>query len=65
MDVIRTFADFYEISTDELIYDVDSKPSLKQGPKSKLERQFEQLRKLPAAKQKLISEMLDGIIKQS
>lgn len=36
----------------------------KRGPKSKLELQIEQIHKLPRAKQKFVSEMLETIIQQ-
>lgn len=36
----------------------------KRGPKSKLEQQIEQVRKLPRSKQKFISEMLETMIQQ-
>ena len=36
----------------------------KRGPKSKLEQQIEQVKKLPRSKQKFIEEMLDTLIRQ-
>ena len=39
--------------------------SLKPGPISKLEKQLEDLRKLPASKQKLISDMIGTLAKAS
>ena len=36
----------------------------KRGPKSKLELQMEEVQKLPRAKQKFISEMLEALIQQ-
>lgn len=62
LDVIRMFADFYQISTDELIYEIEQEQK-KAGQKSKLERQFEVLQTLPKSKQKLISDMLEGALK--
>jgi len=37
----------------------------KPGPSSKLEQQLEQLTKLPRSKQRMVSEMLDGILLQA
>jgi len=36
----------------------------KRGPKSKLEQQVDQVNKLPRAKQKFVSEMLEAVIQQ-
>jgi len=37
----------------------------KRGPPSKIEQQLEKLSKLPKAKQRFVSEMLDGLIQQA
>jgi len=55
----RTFG----ISFEEL-FGVQGKPR-RRGPTSKLERQLERLSKLPRSKQKVVSEMLDGILQQA
>ena len=60
-DVIRCFADHFSISTDELMYE-ESDGRRHQGPKSKLEEQFEQLRRLPQSRQKTVIAMLDGLL---
>ena len=64
LDVIKLFADYFEVSTDELIYENEVKRN-KIGAKPKLEKQFEQLIKLSKSKQKTISDMLDGALKSS
>ena len=64
LDVIKLFADYFEVRTDDLIYENEIK-SNKIGPKPKLERQFQELIKLPKSKQKTISDMLDGALKSS
>jgi hypothetical protein len=37
----------------------------KRGPKSKLERQFEQVSRLPKSKQKFVSGFIDTVLKSS
>lgn len=37
----------------------------KRGPKSKLERQFEQVARLPKSKQKFVSDFLDTVLQQA
>jgi hypothetical protein len=37
----------------------------KRGPASKLQQQIDQVRQLPRAKQRLVSEMLDAVIQQA
>lgn len=61
-EVIRKFADFFNVSADELLYE-ESEGANKQGPKSTLQRQFEQLQKLPKSKQKIVSDMIEGVVK--
>jgi transcriptional regulator with XRE-family HTH domain len=62
LDVIKLFADYFKVSTDELIYENNAR-SGKIGPKPKLEKQLNQLLQLPKSKQKTVSDMLDGILK--
>jgi transcriptional regulator with XRE-family HTH domain len=42
-----------------------SKKSAKRGPKSKLERQFEGVRKLPKSEQEFVSKFLDNVLNRS
>ena len=62
MEQILKFAKFYNVSADELLYE-ESEGTNKQGPKSTLQRQFEQLQKLPKSKQKIVSDMIEGVVK--
>ncbi len=56
-DVIRNLADVLKVSADDLLglQSARAKP----GPKSKLQRQIEQIERLPLAKQKAIAQVLD------
>ena len=62
LDQIRRFSDFFCVSADEFIYDREDGKH-KPGPKSTLEKQVEQLQKLPVSKQKLISDMIAAVVK--
>ena len=57
-EFVRKIADYFGVSTDQLLKDEGSVGS-KPGPTSKLERQLEQIRRLPKEKQKAISTVLD------
>jgi transcriptional regulator with XRE-family HTH domain len=62
LDQIKKFADFFNVPADELIYgELDRKR--KPGPLSNLEKQVEKLQRLPKTTQKIISEMIDGVLK--
>lgn len=60
MDFVEKVADYFEVSIDELLG--RSRGRCRPGPTSKLERQFELVRRLPPPKQRVISEMLDMAI---
>ena len=63
--IIPLIAQAIGITVVELMGEVDPKKlKSKRGPRSKLERQVEQIKKLPRSKQKFIEEMLDALIKQ-
>ena len=62
MEQILKFADFFSVSSDELLYE-ELEGTNKQGPKSTLQRQFEQLQKLPKSKQKIVSDMIEGVVR--
>jgi transcriptional regulator with XRE-family HTH domain len=51
------------VSFDDLLSDTDA--PAKRGPTSKIQSQLERLSKLPRGKQKIVSEMLDGLLKQA
>ena len=61
IDTVKKFADFFNVSVADLIEEPEK--TNKQGPKSTLQRQFEQLQKLPKSKQKIVSEMIEGVVK--
>jgi len=60
---LPTLAKALEVPVETLL-GMDETPG-KPGPSSKLERQLEQLAKLPRSKQKVVSEMLDGLLQQA
>ncbi len=62
LDQIKKFADFFNVSADELVYN-DSCRKRKPGPASNLQKQIDQLQKLPRATQRIVSEMIDGILR--
>ena len=62
-NLLLIVAEEFEVSLDEL-YGVPRKRS-KPGPASKIEQQVEKLARLPRAKQRLVAEMLDGILAQA
>ncbi len=43
----------------------EAKEIVKRGPTPKLQRQLERLSRLPKAKQKFVSEMLDTVLQQA
>ena len=61
LNCYQQVADYFEVSTDQLLYEPTEKKS-KPGPKSKIEAQLEAIRKLPSKKQKTVSEMLDMVL---
>ena len=60
-ELIRKLADFFCVEPGLLISGDSRKKS--PGPTSKLQRQFDQLQKLPKSTQKIVSEMIDGVLK--
>jgi transcriptional regulator with XRE-family HTH domain len=61
VDFVQRVADYFGVSTDELLRDAPEENS-KPGPKSKIECQLEAIRQLPPKKQKTVSEMLDMVL---
>lgn len=61
-DVLVKLSEILNVSTDELLGKklTVSKP----GPIPKIERQLNELQKLPAKKQKLVSELIDTVIQK-
>ena len=62
VSIVPSLAELFNVSTDELL-GMTSKP-LKRGPKSQFQLLTEQASKLPKGKQKIILEMLNGMIQQ-
>ena len=60
--MLPTLAELFAVSLDELL-GLTEKP-VKRGPVSILQRQMEQIQLMPRAKQKIITEMLEGLIQQ-
>lgn len=61
-EFIQKVADFFDVPTDQFLREEPSGRQ-KPGPASKLELQLEKVRQLPPPKQKVISEMLDMVLK--
>ncbi|MCU7859739.1 MAG: helix-turn-helix domain-containing protein [Candidatus Thiodiazotropha sp. (ex Lucinoma kastoroae)] len=60
--MLPMLAQLFGISVDELVG--LKSPAAKRGPVPKLQRQIELVTRLPKAKQKFVSEMLDTVIQQ-
>jgi transcriptional regulator with XRE-family HTH domain len=58
--MLPQIAQLFGVSTDELIGE-STKPG-KRGPASRLQQQIERLSSLPQAKQRLVMEMLEGVL---
>lgn len=56
-NLLKPLADLLGVSAEEILGISDEKAS-KRGPKSKIERQFEEIKKLPRARQEFISKIL-------
>ena len=64
-NVIRKFADFFEVSADVFLYEDVGDQEQRPGPKSTFERQIEQLRELPQARRKLASDLLETVLRNA
>ena len=60
-ELIRKIADFFGAEPGLFLGGDMQKKS--PGPTSKLQKQIDQLRKLPKSTQKIVSEMIDGVLK--
>ena len=63
-DFISKAAAFFSVSADDLLA-INTKAPRKPGPPSQLAQLTERLGKLPRAKQKMVADMLEGILKQA
>lgn len=64
-EVIRKFADFFEVSADVFLYEDVGEQEHRPGPKSTFERQIEQLRELPQGRRKLASDLLETVLRNA
>ena len=64
IDVVKKFADYFEVSADEFIYEEASKIK-KPGPKSTIEGKLEAIRKLPKKEQQAINTVLELTLQQA
>ena len=63
LEFIEKAADLLKVSVSDLIGRADARaPRKRPGPPPKLERQLEEVRKLPRAKQKFLTELLDSVL---
>jgi transcriptional regulator with XRE-family HTH domain len=58
-------ARFLGVSIEELIGEPPSATAKKRGPTPKIQQQVERIQRLPRAQQKLVMQMIDGILGQS
>jgi transcriptional regulator with XRE-family HTH domain len=65
VSLLPQIADTLAASLDELVGKKSVQPSSKRGPTPLLQKQIERLSRLPKAKQKLVMEMLDGVLSQA
>lgn len=63
--LLPQIAQLFGVSTDELLGTRGTDKAGKRGPTPKLQQQMERLHHLPKAKQKVVMEMLDGVLGQS
>ncbi len=64
LDVVEKVAAFFGVTVGELLNDT-TKSRSKPGPPSQFTQIAEQLDRLPRAKQKMVADMLAGILKQA
>jgi transcriptional regulator with XRE-family HTH domain len=64
LEFIEKAAELLKVSVTDLVGHADARASRKRpGPPPKLERQLEEIRKLPRSKQKFLTELLDSVLK--
>jgi transcriptional regulator with XRE-family HTH domain len=62
LEFIEKAADLLKVSVSDLVGHADASRK-RPGPPPKLERQLEEIRKLPRAKQRFLTELLDSMLK--
>jgi transcriptional regulator with XRE-family HTH domain len=65
VSALPTLADILGTTVDELLGGTAGTKKNKRGPMPKLQRQIEQVARLPKTKQKFVSEMLETVIQQA
>ena len=65
LEFIQRAAEVLEVPASELVEDEPKMSRKRPGPASKLERQIEQVRKLPRSKQKFVSDFLANVLGES
>ncbi len=63
VDFVQRAADVLGVPVASLISDNEARLRKRPGPVSKIEQQIEELRQLPKAKQRFVSELLDTVLK--
>ena len=61
IDTVQTLADFFGVTVQDLIKK-RPKRAIKPGPTSRLEQQVERIKRLSPAKQRMITNMLEGVL---
>lgn len=62
ISLLPQIAQLFGVSTDDLLGTRSTDKAGKRGPTPKLQQQMELLHRLPKAKQKVVMEMLDGVL---
>jgi transcriptional regulator with XRE-family HTH domain len=62
VDSLRKAAHTLAVSIEELLGDASPKRTAKRGPAPRIQRQLEQLHRLPKAKQQAIMQVLDSVL---
>ena len=63
-ETVQVLADFFSVPCDQLLgSDIQTKK--KTGPVSKLEKQFQEVQRLPKEEQKFVSKLLDRVITEA
>lgn len=62
VSLLPELAGALDVSIEELIAGTAARKSRKRGPLSKIDQQMDQIRRLPRARQKLVMDMLDGVL---
>ena len=65
MDFVQRVADVLDVPISELVNGNGAETRKRPGPASKLEKQIEDVRRLPRSKQRFVSELLDTVLKTS